>query len=153
MHIVTTGILKDEPCWGLTEGSALLPNPEGGTHHRWVQRVFVVRGDTIAKYETDYGPAENFSHIQPLMIPSFGENRVADLQELADKNRNDDYWAKRRAEMLAESTMIADVIRQDEEMKLQARNKSVIGPYFRRERNLYSQEAGRQILKEKLRGN
>ncbi len=145
MKIVTRTVHKDEPCWGLREG------PRGG---RWVQAVYVVRegGDAIAEWTKDYGPTEDYEHTQPLIIPSFGENTVAQLQEWAEKNRHDDYWSRRRAEMLAESTLIADVLRQDEEIKQQIRNRSVFGPYFRRERNLYSQERTRRIIKEKTHG-
>ena len=146
MKIVTRMIHPDEECWGLREG------PRGG---RWIQAVYVVRegGDAIAEWTKDYGPAEDYEHIQSLIIPSFGENSVAQLQELAEKNRHDHYWSHRREEMLAESTLIADVLRQDEERKQQIRNRSVFGPHFTRERNLYSQERTRRIIKEKTSGN
>ncbi len=146
MKIPTRLIHPDEPCYGLCEG------PRGG---RWIQAVYVVRegGDAIAEWTKDYGPVEDFEHIQPLMMPSDGENTVAQLQEWAEKNRHDHYWSHRREEMLAESTLIADVLRQDEERKQQIRNRSVFGPYFRRERNLHSQERTRRIIKEKQRAN
>ena len=87
----------------------MMPQPDGSTASRWVQTVFVVRGDTIAAHTTDYGPAENFQHVTPLMIWSTGEDdTVAQLREHAEKNRHDDYWQKRAAEQLAASTLMRD---------------------------------------------
>lgn len=144
MKIVTPVVHPDEPCYSLREG------PRGG---RWVQAVYIIRGDAIAEWTKDYGPAEDYERIQSLIIPSFGENTVAQLQEWAEKNRHDDYWARRSDEMLAGSTLIQDVIRQDEECRQQIRNRSVIGPHFTRQRNLYSQERTRRLLKEMTHGN
>lgn len=122
MKILVNVVHPDEPCYGLFEG------PDRG---RWVQKVWVVRGDALARLQTDYGAAENFSRIQPLIMPSDGENSVAELQYHAEKNRQDDYWARRRDEMLASSTLIPDVINQIER---QAR-PSVFGPAVSVERN------------------
>ena len=90
----------------------MMPGPNGSQSWRWVQTVFVVRGDAIAAHTTDYGPAENFQHVTPLMMPSFGDDTVAQLREHAEKNRHDDYWQKRAEAQLAESTLIRDHIEQ-----------------------------------------
>lgn len=140
MKIPTAVIHPDEPCHGLFEG------PRKG---RWIQQIFVIRGDAIASWTHDYGSASNFTRIQPFMMPSYGENTVAQLQAHAEKNRHDTYWANRVGEMKAESTLIADVLRQDEEMKLQIKNRSVIGPYRTVQRNLHSQQKVREAIKEK----
>jgi len=105
MHIVTDRIHKDEPCWGLWEGR------KGG---RWIQRVFIVRGDAVAKFETDYGPISKWPDAVEIIYPSFGENSVGQLQELAERDRHSDKWAKRGRERLAGSTLIADILRQEE---------------------------------------
>ena len=119
MHIITTRIHPDEPCHGLWEG------PKNG---RWVQRVFVIRDDTIAKFETDFGPVENFKDATEVVYPSFGENSVGQLQELAERDRHSDKWAKRGRERLAESTLIPDILRQ-EEIRLEIiANRSRFGP-------------------------
>jgi hypothetical protein len=126
MHIVTDRIHPDEPCYGLWEG------PKNG---RWVQRVFVVRGDTKARFETDFGPAEDFKDATEIMYPSFGENSVGQLQELAERDRHNDKWSKRGKEMLAESTLIPDILKQ-EEIKLEVvRNRSHFGPATSVQRN------------------
>ena len=137
MHIVTTAVFPGEPCHGLFEG------PENG---RWVQKVFVVRGDTIAKYQIDLGPEEDFASVTPIVIPGFGDDSVAALQYFAEKNRTDDYWAKRAEEMLAGSTLIADHVRQAEIDHAVIRNRSVFGPGYAVQRNGYdSTVAARKI--------
>lgn len=101
MRIFTPIVHPDEPCYGLWEGE------ENG---RWLQKIFVVRGDAIARYMKDYGPASDYERVMPIIIPNDGDDSVAALQYLAEKNRHDDYWAKRREEMLASSTLISDVM-------------------------------------------
>jgi len=115
--------------------------------------VFVIRGDAIASWTHDYGPAENFRRVQEILIPSFGENTVGQLQDLAERNRHDTYWANRSDEMLAESTLIGDVLKGDEERKNRIRNRSTIGPHVRIERNGYSRGRTHEIMKERKRGS
>ena len=98
----------DEPCHGLREEAR---------KGRWIQTVFVVRGDTLAAHTTDYGPAENFSRVTPLMMPSFGDDTVAQLREHADRNRHDTYWHERGEAHKAESTLIRDHIDRIEQVK------------------------------------
>ena len=112
MKIETAFVHPDEPCHGLREEPRMMPGPNGSQSWRWVQTVFVVRGDAIAAHTTDFGPAENFQHVTPLMMPSFGDDTVAQLREHAEKNRHDDYWQKRAEAQLAESTLIRDHIEQ-----------------------------------------
>ncbi len=139
MHIVTDHISADEECHGLVER----PVMSTGGGWRWIQSVFVVRGDAIAKYETDLGPAKDFDRIQPLAIPSFGENTVVQLQDIAERNRHDDYWARRVDEMLAESTLVKDHLRQLEQERLLIRNKSSFGAGGNFQRNGYNRKAAR----------
>lgn len=90
----------------------MMPAPDGTQSWRWVQTVFVVRGDAIAAYTTDFGPAENFANVTPLMMPSFGDDTVAQLREYADKNRHDTYWQDKAKEQQAHSTLIRDITDQ-----------------------------------------
>jgi hypothetical protein len=131
MKIVTEYVDKDEGCWGLFEGPRNIPR----RGHRWIQCVYVIRGDAVAEYATDLGPAEDFERIQPLLIPSFGENTVAQLQEFALRNRNDEYWANRRDEMLAESTLISDHIDQLYQEQAWKKRRSQLGPLVTAQRN------------------
>ena len=98
-----------------------MPMPDGSLSWRWVQTVFVVRGDTIAAHTTDYGPAENFEKVTPLFLWSPGDcDTVAQLREHAEKNRHDTYWYDRTQQMKAESTLIRDHIEQIEMVKTYA---------------------------------
>ncbi len=99
----------------------MMPGPNGSYSMRWIQTVFVVRGDAIAAHATDYGPAADFRHVTPLFMPSFGDDTVAELREHAEKNRHDTYWQQRADEQLAGSTLIADAIRQTQQRAEYAR--------------------------------
>lgn len=140
MHIVTILLSTDEPCYGLWEG------PKGG---RWIQRVFVVRGDAIAKHETDFGPVSDWPNATETMYPSFGENSVGQLQDLAERDRHSDKWAKRLQERKAESTLISDILKQEEELLDVVANRSNFGPGVRVQRNDFPREAVQSKHKEK----
>lgn len=139
MQIVTNTVHPDEPAHGLFEG------PVDG---RWVQYVFVVRGNAIAKYVTDFGPAEDYADVTPMRMPSFGDDSVAQLQAFAEKNRHDDYWQKRRAELLEGSTLIQDHIRQIEIDQQVIHNRSVFGPAIAVQRGGYSHTRAMRKLME-----
>ncbi len=134
MKIVTDHVTQDEPCWGLFEGPRQVPR----RGRRWVNCVYVIRGDAIAEYATDVGPASDYERIQPMMMPSYGENTVAQLQEFAVKNRHDEYWANRRDEMLAESTLAEDHLRQWQQDREVVANRSTFGSAGAFQRNGYS---------------
>ena len=143
MKIVTKRVHPDEPCHGLWEG------PKKG---RWLQRVFVIRGDAIARWTKDYGPITKWPDATEIFYPSFGENSVAQLQELAERDRNSDKWAKRGREKLAESTLIADILRQEETLIDVRANRSRFGPGIAVQRNDFPREAANAKLKEKRNG-
>jgi hypothetical protein len=142
MHIIATRVHPDEPCHGLYEG------PKGG---RWVQRVFVLRGDRIAKFETDFGPVSDFPNATEIIYASYGDDSVGQLQELAERDRYSDKWAKRRKEMQAESTLIADILRQEEIMLEVRRNRSHFGPLVSTQRTNFPREAVYQKERDNAR--
>ena len=126
MKIIAVSVHPDEPCHSLREG------PRNG---RWVQRVYVVRGDAIAEWSKDYGPVTDWPDATEVIYPSFGENSVGQLQELAERDRHSDKWARRRREMQAESTLIPDILRQEERLLEVRRNRSHFGPGVSVQRN------------------
>ena len=142
--IIASNIHPDEPCFGLYEG------PD---HGRWVQKVFVIRSDSIARYQTDLGPEENYSRITPLLMPSQGDDTVAQLQVFAEKNRHDTHWADRRDEMLSESTLVEDHLRLLDEETKQLLNKSVFGPSVTVQRNHIPRDSATRALKERVNGS
>jgi len=149
---ITLSVRPDEPSWGLDEQPRIIAFPDGSRRRRWLQRVKVVRGDKLAEFETDFGPAEDFDHIPPLFIPSFGDDSVAQLQEMADNHRHDLRWVKRREETLTESTLIADILRQHEENREWIANRSQFGPAGAVQRNVYDTNVARRRLKAKGKG-
>ena len=121
---------------------------EGPRNGRWTQRVYVIRGDAIAEWSKDYGPISRWPDATEIMYPSFGENSVAQLQEMAERDRHSDKWAKRGRERLAESTLIKDILRQEEALLNVRANRSVIGPAITVQRNDFPRGA----VKEKRNG-
>jgi hypothetical protein len=112
VKIETASVHDDEPAYGLREEPRLMPGPDGSSRWRWVQTVFILRGDAIAAHTRDFGPAEDYRHVTPLMMPSFGDDTVAQLREHAGRNRQDTYWRQRAKEQRAGSTLIRDHIEQ-----------------------------------------
>lgn len=149
MHIVTDNIHPNEPAYGIFEGPKLRSQSDGSSGYRWIQQVWVIRGDTIARYETDFGPAEDFKTVTPLAMPSEGDDTVAELQFWAEKNRHDDYWYKRSLELQAESTMMKDAANQILEIEEARKNRSVLGPYQTTQRNGYAAGLQSKLLKER----
>ena len=141
MQILTEQLHPNEPCYGLWEGPEVAPIPgssNGATGWRWLQKVFVVRGDTIAKHVMDLGHADLYARIQPLFLPNDGADSVSALQFWAEKNRNDTYWADYADEQLAQSTLISDILQQNETLRESVANRSSFGPYQNSPRNGYS---------------
>lgn len=143
MHIITQHIHPDEPAYGIIEGPELAPVPDGkngAQDWRWVQKVFVVRGDTIAKYITDFGPCEDYEMITPLQMLSNGADTVGQLQDYAERNRHDTYWQSRAKEQLESSTLISDLIEQEAKLHEVIRNRTSIGAHVTIQRNGYAHE-------------
>ena len=153
MHIVTDHVRSDEPCHGLAEGPLHMPH-DGGFRRRWVQRIFVVRGDAIAKHMIDLGPAEDWEdRAVPLVMPSFGENTVAQLQESAERTRNEGKYMRYRADLLANSTLIEDSLAGLEQEYLVKSNRTIIGPHVFAQRGAYPGQFARRELRAKERVN
>lgn len=143
LDIITTFLVPNEVCMGMRQG------PRDG---RWVEMIWVVRGDTIAKYMTDCGPVENFPHIFEQIIPGDGETTVTEFQHEAERHRHDLWAWEHQQRVRAESTLFADVNRQREERREYIDNRSVFGPYQKTQRNIYNQEnAWRKFFDERAR--
>lgn len=153
LSIVTDRVHADEPCMGLAEGPLQMPQPDGSTPMRWVQRIFVVRGDTIAKHMIDIGRAEDYEEVPPLLVPGYGDDSVAELQELAARHRNDTHFIKWRQELQQSSTLIADILRQEEQKAPALANRSVFGPGASVQRNEAQRQALQRAHKEKVNGH
>jgi len=118
----------------------VVPGLNGETRHRWLQDVKVVRGDRIAHYVVDYGPAEDFERIPPLIIAGVGEDTVGEAQEAAERHRHDTRWWKHQQERLAGSTLIEDNIRQLSIDAAVRHNRSQFGPAVSVQRGSYPRQ-------------
>lgn len=100
----------------------MVQHADGSQTFRWVQTVFVLRGDAIAAHSTDYGPAGDFADVTPLLLMMDGDEDTVGLAwDYAEKNRHDAYWQQRAKEQQAESTLIRDHMEQIEMLRQFAR--------------------------------
>lgn len=127
MEILTLEVYPDEPCHGYFCGPRMMPGYSYEENPRIVEFVFVVRGDAIAKYVRDFGCADDYFYIPPLIMPSGGENSVALMQWHGERHRHDDRWARRMREYRESSTLIPDAIRQEQQIHEIIHNRSSFG--------------------------
>lgn len=139
MQIITDKVHPDEPCWGYYVGPQARPGPPGEDDQvRMIEWVFVIRGDAIAKYERDLGPADDYPYVPPLKMPSWGENPVGLMQWHGERHIHDPKWAQMIQEYKAESTLFRDILRQEEQRHELINNRSNFGPAGNFQRNGYS---------------
>ena len=138
MEILTGAVYPGEPCYGYMTGPRQLPSIDGG---RMVEFVFVIRGDAIAKYVQDFGAYDDWPfYIPPMIVPSDGENTVAQLQDMGERHRHDDKWDRRMREYKEGSTLFQDIIRQEEQRHEIIQNRSTFGPAGNFQRNGWPHE-------------
>ena len=123
--VVTTEVHPDEPCYGLAEMTLL---DSTGKERRRYQMVYVSRDDVITPYVRDVTSVVGGDlNVPPLRIPSYGDDTVGQLWDLADKyrrNRELEQNIKQRAE---ESTLLADVLQVSEEIQKIKKNQTTFG--------------------------
>ena len=140
MKILTETISPDEPCHGLLERDQMVPVGKGFALHR-IQSVFVVRGDAIAAYETDLGPASIWRNVSPEGIFATGEVSVAEVMAEAEKDRHDQTGFKLKEELREGSSLVKDFLAFKEANWEIINNRSVFGPAHTKQRNGYSKKA------------
>lgn len=143
-------VKNDEPCYGYFTGPLQMLGYTEDDNPRMVEIVRVVRRDQMCAYVQDFGCADDFEYVPPLMMPSFGENPVGLMQWHGERHRNDPKWAKRIKELKESSTLFADVIRQEEQRSEVIRNLTVVGPHVTIQRNGYSQVRNRRNYRDEL---
>lgn len=135
----TSHVLRDdEPCFGLS----VREDPDG--HFR--SYLLVLRGDELQMATVDHGLNEELSgKIPPMYVPSpEGENPVGLMLQMSESHRHDLRWFKRAEEMREGSTLIRDILRQEEQLLLAAKNLTVIGPHQTTQRNGHDSTAVRR---------
>lgn len=119
----------DEPCFGLS-----VREDTDGCFRSY---LVILRGDDLQMAVVDHGPnAEYSGKIPPLFMPSpEGLDSVGLMLEMSERHRHDLRWYRRAEEMRQGSTLIKDILKQEEQLQLAARNQTVIGPYQSTQRN------------------
>jgi hypothetical protein len=145
---LTDGVSPNEACYGLFEGPQY-----SELHHenRWIQQLKVIRGDTICLWEQDLGPASLYEKVQPLLMPSAGDDTVSELQWWATKNRSDHYWYDYTRNLQSESTLMQDAAREYLQIEEIRRNRSVFGPAQTTQRNGFDTTVNAEKVKAKRR--
>lgn len=150
---MTDFLSLDEPCYGLMEGHEVAPVPgalNGATEWRWIQKVFVLRGDTIAKHIRDFGPSEDFEMSTPFGLHTNPDtDKVGPILAMAERTRSDTYWQRRAQEQLEASTLITDLIEQEAKIAEVIRNRTTSGPYVTNQRNGWAREESQRRFKER----
>ena len=128
-HVVS----NSEPCFGMSV------REENGD---FITRLAILRGDELQTCVIHHGPNEEYGgKIPPLFVPSTeGENPVGLMLEMSERHRADLRYYNMAMEMKGESTLINDVLEQDEKALLQIRNASTFGPHQSTQRNGHSHE-------------
>lgn len=144
MKIVTDRISPDELCWGLKEEDRYITASDGKASLHRVQCVYVLRGDSIAEYTTDLGPASRWHGVPGLkLLTTAGpndtpEDRVGEVMEEAERSRGDAFERDLRAHVVGESTLIRDYWQEKEENRKRIANQSHFGPRYTKQRNGFS---------------
>ena len=127
--------------------------PHGkGFQRRWVQRIFVIRDDAIAKYQVDLGNAEYWEErALPQAIAGMGDDTVAELQEWAERDRNKGKLWQFVQQQREESTLIEDSIAGLEQEFLAKRNRTIIGPHVFSQRGDYPRQFAQRELRSRVK--
>lgn len=146
---VAPAVHPDEKAFLLVERN--LPFDRIGV--RRIQILYVNRGDRLAEWRKDLGPASDFQN-EGVRIPSFWEHTVGELWDIAERHRyrDNDYWARFAAEQQAESTLITDFLNHKEESWKLIDNQSVFGPGVSKQRNGFSKRTAYERAKERKHG-
>lgn len=108
----------DERCWQLRESPRIGPLGD----MRWMQRVWVVRGEDMCEFDKDLGPAWAYPLAKPFMFVSWNEYSVGEAMEQAN------YLREAQPEPEEPHDLMGQWFRQLDEMRNILANRSVIGP-------------------------
>lgn len=105
-------------------------------HHRRWQFIYVNRGDAIAEFITDLGPAEQFDAPE-LVLWSLWSDSVGQVMDEAERSRNLNTFRDILTEAQGTSTLTQEFAAFVGEREKQKRNASTFGPGFTRQRNAF----------------
>lgn len=117
----------DEKCWQIRESDHPSTKPGGGM--RRIQRVWVVRDDTLCEFDKDLGPAWAFPLAKPFIFVAGNEYSVGESLEQADCLRESQPTPEEPHDLMRQWYQELDEKRQ------LRKHKSVIGPHQRIQRD------------------
>lgn len=132
-----TAVIKpNEKCWVLREYDHLTADYK---QMRRYQSIYLVRDGEMREFKTDLGPSIQFPGAPEIRIVSLGEDTVAEMQEQALAMR-----VESRAQYLLDQRGPSDLMERyvkfaHERWQLM-HNRSVFGPAYKRERNLFARK-------------
>lgn len=141
---LTRWLHPDEPVKSVSE-VVLVP---WDYHEKRRYRLFtVVRDDSLAVYYEDMGVASKWPYPGFNIIAEW-EHTAQEMRDTCDRQRNDLWVEKFLSEKQAESTLIGDFLQEQEEQIEVVKNRSVVGPLHRVQRNEHRWSATRARLGE-----
>lgn len=145
---IALSVHPDEKAYQLFE-----VNVHAAGHRGWrrAQVIYVNRGDKLARWARDLGPMA--AEVEELDIPSLWVHSVAQLQDMAETLRHDDYWSRFMDEEMADTSLIVDALDQYHERRRLIRNQSTYGPGGHKQRIGFPTGAVRDMAKEIVNGN
>lgn len=129
-------IERHEKCWQIVEFEGLTPDYK--TAHRY-QQIFILRDGEMRVGLVDMGPAIQWPGVPTLRVNSLGEDSVAECLEQIEGMRTENR-ASKILEERGPSTLLDDYRRFSHERWELMHNRSVFGPAFKRERNLFARK-------------
>lgn len=102
----------------------------------FVTRLKVIRGNAFITTEINHGPNPEYEgKIPPLFMAPQGAEDVASMLDQSAFHRQDLRYWRMAMEQQEASTLISDVVRQEEEALMDIRNASTFGPAITKQRN------------------
>jgi len=137
----------DEPVYAVQEGYG----QGDGERHRF-QVMLIPRGNVLASFWTDLGPASDFDmnvegtvyQAPPYHQIVLAEHSVAECRYMAEQGRMDDFAIRMLHEQVNESRLFEEYARLIEEDMALVRNRSTFGPGGQITRNGYSPAGARR---------
>jgi hypothetical protein len=127
-------LLRDDE---LVQEMVVVERPNGD----FVTRLKVIRGDDFLDVTINHGPNPMFaSKIPPLFMAPQGAETVGFMREMSDAHRRDLRYYRMAVEQIEASTLISDVVRQEEEALSVIKNESTFGPHITKQRDGHNHE-------------
>ena len=114
--------------------------------HRY-RLVTVERPDGIAVHYTDMGKASKWPY-PPFLLVGAMELSVQEMIEDCEAQREDDFTQRVVGEALDASTLIVDILEQEDEKRSIRANRSNFGRYYKVERNAFTKSGLRDRLQK-----